>query len=176
MSAGELLPGFVDIQVNGFRGLNFSSAELTFSSAAQACRDYLAASACAAFCPTVVTASAAAYAHALPILATVCELPEFRGRLIGLHLEGPFIAKGGGLGAHDEASVRDPDAEYFDELCGYARGHVRILTLSAEAHGAAALVRHAVSRGVLVRTASPSSLCCAAPHAGPALGPAEQCS
>ena len=63
-----------------------------------------------------------------------------------------------------------------EELCELARGHVRILTLSAEAHGAAALVRHAVSRGVLVRTASPSSLCCAAPHAGPALGPAEQCS
>ena len=144
------LRGFVDIQVNGYQGISFTDPSLTLDDCCNCCRSYLAASGCAAFCPTVVTASDATYRHCLPVVAAACMLPEFKGRLLGIHLEGPFIATGGGLGAHPVDCVRSPDPVYFDELQTFAKGRVVLLTLSAEADGASRLTRHVVARGVKV--------------------------
>ena len=55
----------------------------------------------------------------------------------GIHLEGPFIATGGGLGAHPADCVRVPDPDYLAELCMLANDKVLLVTLSAEAEGAA---------------------------------------
>ena len=48
------IPGLIDLQVNGFRGVDFSSADLTATGFAQACRDIIAAGV-TAFLPTVIT-------------------------------------------------------------------------------------------------------------------------
>jgi len=75
--------------VNGFNGTNFSSVS-SVSAAKSALRGLLATG-LAACLPTVVSSSPAAYAAALPILAAALADPEFHGRALGLHLEGPFI-------------------------------------------------------------------------------------
>ena len=73
---------------------------------AQASRMYLLESNCAGFLPTVVTTSRKAYRSILPKLAELISLPEFRGRILGIHLEGPFISdKDGAVGAHNAAYV-----------------------------------------------------------------------
>ena len=96
MSSSLGIPGFIDCQVNGYKGVDFTgdgTIELTVESCAKACRDYLAESGCVAFCPTVITSHEHEYARNLPITAAVMEMPEFAGRLPGFHLEGPFLSQ-----------------------------------------------------------------------------------
>ena len=140
----------VDLQVNGYRGVSFSSPGLTETELAEACRGVLSAGT-SAFLPTLVTAAPATYERNLPLLAGVVGRDEFRGRLPGIHLEGPFISpQPGAVGAHNPAWVRPPDVKLFDEMCDRARGTVRLLTVAPEAPGALDLISHAAARGVTV--------------------------
>ncbi len=91
------IPGFVDLQVNGFVGVDFSSPDLTEESFVHACRALLQRGT-AAFLPTIITSPLEVYARNLPILARGIALPEFQGRLPGIHLEGPFISPSAGRG------------------------------------------------------------------------------
>ena len=144
------IPGFVDLQVNGYRGVNFSSADLTEESFARACRQVLA-SGTAAFLPTVITSPIEVYERNLPMLAKVIESGEFRGSLLGLHLEGPFISPApGAVGVHNPQWVRPPDVAFFDRLLDLSRGRIRMLTIAADQPGADDLARHAAGCGVVV--------------------------
>jgi len=145
-----LLPGLIDLQVNGYRGADFSGGELTAEDFARACRELLAAGT-TAFLPTLITSPAEIYERNLPLIARVLDEEEFRGRVLGIHLEGPFISReDGARGAHTAAWVRDPDRAYLDELIRLADGKVRLLTIAADQKGAEELSRHATSRGIAV--------------------------
>ncbi|HON91804.1 MAG TPA: amidohydrolase family protein [Sedimentisphaerales bacterium] len=145
-----ILPGLVDLQVNGYKGVDFSGGDLTEESFAQACRDMLAAGA-TAFLPTLITSPGEIYERNLPMIAKVLNAGEFRGRVLGIHLEGPFISRqDGARGAHDARWVRDPDPAYLDELIRLADGKIRLLTIAADQKGADELSRHAISRGIAV--------------------------
>ena len=150
----EGIPGFIDVQVNGYRGVDFTgdgSVPLTIESCAAACRAYLAEAGCIAFLPTIITSHEAEYAVTLPLVATVMEMPEFEGRLVGMHLEGPFLsAEPGAKGAHRSECMGPPSTEYFDRLCDMARGKIKIMTIAAELPGAAEFTAYAVSRGVTI--------------------------
>jgi len=144
------LPGFVDLQVNGFGGVDFSSPDLTQESFLRACRA-LFASGTAAFLPTVITSPAQTYRRNLPLIAAAMQLPELRGRLPGMHIEGPFISpQPGAVGAHNPDWVLPPSIEFFEKLREWAGGTVRLLTIAADQPGAAELARHAAIRGVRV--------------------------
>ena len=144
------VPGLVDLQVNGFKGIHFSDPSLTRESFAHACQGVLEAGT-TAFLPTVITSPAEVYEHNLPIIAAVMRSQEFRGRLIGIHLEGPFIsAQDGARGAHDSQWVTAPDVGYLEQLLEWADGRVKLLTIAAELQGAEDLARHARSRGIAV--------------------------
>jgi N-acetylglucosamine-6-phosphate deacetylase len=142
--------GFVDLQVNGFAGVDFSSPGLTEAELVRAWRALLAQGT-AAFLPTVITSPLDVYARNLPLLAQVLRRDEFRGRVLGLHLEGPFISpEPGVVGAHNPAHVRAPDVDLLARLLDWAEGRVRLLTLAAEVPGAADLARFARTRDVTV--------------------------
>ncbi|HOU14774.1 MAG TPA: N-acetylglucosamine-6-phosphate deacetylase [Anaerolineae bacterium] len=146
----RLPTGFVDLQVNGFLGVDFSSPALTEEDFVLACRALLAQGT-AAFLPTVITSTLDTYARNLPMMAEVMAREEFQGRLLGFHLEGPFISRvPGAVGAHNPAYVRDPDVALLEQLLNWAGGRVRLLTLAAELPGAEDLARCAVERGVAV--------------------------
>ena len=148
------IPGFIDVQVNGYKGVDFTGEgvrELTVESCADACRAYLAEAGCVAFCPTIITSHEHEYERTIPLLATVMEMPEFAGRLPGLHLEGPFLSpEDGAKGAHRAECMSPPSTEYFDRLLALARGKVAIMTIAAELPGAAEFTRYAVSKGVAI--------------------------
>lgn len=142
--------GYVDLQVNGFLGVDFSSPELTEADFILACRALLALGT-VAFLPTVITSSRQTYARNLPLMADVMAREEFQGRLLGFHLEGPFISRvPGAVGAHNPAYVCDPDVAWLEQLLDWAGGRVRLLTLAAELPGAEDLARCAVERGITV--------------------------
>ncbi len=147
---GAKVPGLVDLQVNGFKGVHFSDPSLTRESFALACRGVLEAGT-TAFLPTLITSPAEVYEHNLPIIAAAVLSEEFRGRLLGIHLEGPFIsAKDGARGAHDSRWIAEPDVGYLDKLLEWADGQVKLLTIAAELQGAEDLARRACSRGIAV--------------------------
>lgn len=104
-----------------------------------------------AYCPALITGSLEVYERNLRTLAGAVEDPGIGGRILGIHLEGPFISpEPGAVGAHPLRFVRDPDTELFDRLQEWAGGNIRILTLAPERPGAEKLIRHASERGVIV--------------------------
>jgi N-acetylglucosamine-6-phosphate deacetylase len=144
------LPGLIDLQVNGYRGVDFSGEGLTKEDFASACRQLLEAGT-TAFLPTLITSAAAIYERNLPIIAGVLGQEEFRGRVLGVHLEGPFIStEDGARGAHSAQWVREPDVACLKELIDLAQGTVRLITIAADQEGAEELSRYAGSHGVAV--------------------------
>ena len=144
------IPGFVDIQVNGYLGHNFNGPDLTDETFAEACRALLATGT-AAFVPTVSTAPLEIYERNLPLLARVAARDEFRGRVLGIHLEGPFLCpEPGARGAHNPDWMHPGDLDLLKRLLELADGHVRVLTVAPEVDGADTLARHAVEQGIAV--------------------------
>lgn len=144
------IPGLVDLQVNGYRGVNFSDLSLTADDFILACRGVLEAGT-TAFLPTVITSPAEVYEHNLPIIAAILKTQEFRGRLLGIHIEGPFISsQEGARGAHEPKWIRKPDVGFLEELIKWADGEVKLLTIAAEPQGAEELARFASQRGIAV--------------------------
>lgn len=141
---------FVDLQVNGFGGVDFSSPSLTVD----AVRQVVAALRCRgtrAFCPTVITSSPAVYNHVLPVLARAAEAPDLQEALLGIHLEGPFISpEEGAVGAHPRACVQVPSVQGFDRLHDLLGSSLRLVTLAPEQPGALAVIRRAVECHVRV--------------------------
>ena len=144
------LPGWIDLQVNGCGGVDFSDAGLTEEQAGRAFEQILA-SGTQAFLPTVVTNPAAVYERNLPLLAGLMKQEPFRSRVLGLHIEGPFISpEPGAVGAHPPDCVQPPDATLLDRMQEWSGGMVRLLTIAADVPGAEALCRHATDQGITV--------------------------
>ena len=144
------ISGFVDLQVNGFEGVDFSSPTLTEAELVRAFHG-ISAAGCAAFLPTVVTSSMRVYEHTLPLLARVLARPEFRNRVPGIHLEGPFVSpRPGVIGTHDGRYVAGADPDLLQRLQSLAAGRVCLLTMAAEIDGAPDLARCACESGMRV--------------------------
>jgi N-acetylglucosamine-6-phosphate deacetylase len=144
------IPGFVDLQVNGYHGVDFSSPEVSEVDLIRACRGMLAAGT-AAFLPTLITSPLPVYQRNLGLMAGVMARAEFEGPLLGIHLEGPFISsQPGAVGAHNPDWTLPPDADIFERLQGWAGGRIRLLTLAPELEGADRLAQHAAKSGVIV--------------------------
>jgi N-acetylglucosamine-6-phosphate deacetylase len=127
---GVAVPGFVDLQVNGFSGVDFFEADADgYRRAGEA----LLETGVTAFLPTFVTAPEAQLLAALREVPATADGP----RILGVHLEGPFLSPLR-LGIHPAAARRDPDVELLERLL--AAGPVRLVTLAPELPGADALV------------------------------------
>jgi N-acetylglucosamine-6-phosphate deacetylase len=150
ISNGIKIRGLVDLQVNGYKGVHFSDINLTQDDFILACRGVFEAGT-SAFLPTMITSPKEVYEHNLPIMAAVLQEAEFRGRLLGFHIEGPFIsAQNGTRGAHDAQWISKPDVDYLKQLIDWADNQVKLLTIAADLDGAEELCRYAVSRGIAV--------------------------
>jgi len=144
------IPGLVDLQVNGYKGVDFSSRDLTTADFMRASGQLLEAGT-TAFLPTMITSPQAVYKHNLPIIAKVMQSREFHGRLLGIHLEGPFISPEEGVcGAHNPAWIRTPDIDYLKQLIEWADGKVVLITIAAELKGAEQLAQYAVEQKIAV--------------------------
>jgi N-acetylglucosamine-6-phosphate deacetylase len=146
-----LVPGFFDLQVNGFAGRSFAEPNLTVEDVDYIARAVLQTGA-TRFLPTLVTAELETLAHGLSVLADAIErVPLVRAMCPGIHLEGPFIHPDDGpRGAHRRECVRDPSIPEYDRLRAAARGKIVMLTLAPERPGAIELIRHVASQGVIV--------------------------
>ncbi len=145
-----MAPEYVDLQVNGFGGVDFSSPDLTSETFAEACCG-LFARGTAKFLPTLVTSPESTYRRNLPIIAEALTDRELGPRIPGIHLEGPFISsEPGAVGAHNPQWVRAPDIALFNKLQEWSGNNIRLLTVAAEVDGVDELIRCATSAGVIV--------------------------
>jgi N-acetylglucosamine-6-phosphate deacetylase len=144
-------PAFWDIQVNGRLGVSFSDPGLTIDQVAAIVRAQ-AALGTARLCPTLITAPRDALRHGLATIADACErFPDVGRRVLGIHLEGPFISPLEGYrGAHPVEAVRDPDWDEFQSLQEVSGGRIVLVTMAPERSGALAFIREAVEAGVVV--------------------------
>ena len=109
-AGGLAVPGFVDLQVNGFAGVDFLTAEPDDYASAGAA---LAAAGVTAFQPTLISAPPESLRAALAHGAAAAERSPIR--LLGFHLEGPFLSPAR-RGAHPLEHLRDPDPALAEEL------------------------------------------------------------
>lgn len=138
------VPGFVDLQVNGFAGVDFLAADAAgYRRAGEA----LAATGVSAYQATLITAPEDELVAALAQAGAVRAASGPGPRLLGVHLEGPFLAPTR-LGAHPASARLDPDPALLRRLLG--AGPVTCVTLAPELAGALDLVDHLVARGVAV--------------------------
>ncbi|MDA3927030.1 MAG: amidohydrolase family protein [Kiritimatiellae bacterium] len=144
------LPGFVDLQVNGWKGVDFSAPGLSDSSFAEACRGVLS-SGIAAFLPTIITSDPEIYASSLPVIARAMKSAEFAGRVLGVHIEGPFISpEDGARGAHPLSAVKELDSDFLERLIELSDGSIKLLTVAAELKGIEEFIKYATARGICV--------------------------
>ena len=150
------VPGFVDLQVNGYLGTSFSDKELTRQTFADACKQILDDGGCSCILPTVITSPHETYEHVLPVMADVINNSSdygiARGRLLGIHMEGPFISpEAGARGCHPLESVLPrADPSLLQKYQQLAQGLVRLITVAAEVEGVEAFCHTARELGVAV--------------------------
>ena len=168
-----LAPGFVDLQVNGFQGVDFNHFPFSELDVLHATRA-LWQQGVTSYLPTVITASPLEITHAMQRLASACQQhPEVARAVPGFHLEGPFLSpEDGPRGAHPREAIRAPDIALFDSWQQAAQRRIRLLTLSPEWPQSDALIRHCVAQQVRVaigHTAATSEQIHAAVTAGATL-------
>jgi len=141
---GVAVPGFVDAHINGIAGVDFMTADAGgHARAAEA----LAAAGVVAYQPTFVSSPPGAYDGPLAAAAAAMAKPDVAARILGVHLEGPFLSSEW-PGAHDPGHLLKPDGALADRLCD--AGPVTMVTLAPELEGGLELVERLVRRGVTV--------------------------
>ncbi len=145
-----LAPGFIDLQVNGFAGVDYCSPFAPHDAIARSIRS-LYATGVTRFYPTVITGSPDDMAGALANLAAARRsLPEGTA-MAGFHVEGPHISpEEGPRGAHPQRWVRPPDFDEFQRLQAAAEDGIRLTTVSPEWPGAPRFIEQVVGLGVVV--------------------------
>lgn len=136
-----LVPGFVDLQVNGVDDVDVAVADGTDWDRLD---ELLARQGTTTWCPTLVSAPLDTYAAPLARIAAAAARPGARPAIAGAHLEGPFL--GAMPGAHPVEHIVDIDRRFLAALPPV----VAVVTLGPEVPGAAGAIRALVRRGVLV--------------------------
>jgi N-acetylglucosamine-6-phosphate deacetylase len=144
-----LLPGLLDLQVNGYAGIDFNDAQLTVANV-RTVVEKLWTLGVTGFCPTVITGPPDRMAASVRTISSACaQDADVAEAIIGTHLEGPWISPvDGARGAHPRDDVRAPDLAELRTLT--AAGDVAILTVAPELPGATELITAAVDLGIAV--------------------------
>src|SRR5437879_3747367 len=137
---GMAVPGFIDLQVNGFAGVDLSGAD---AEGYRVAGGALLATGVTAYRPTFITAPEEDLVAALRAVPAPASPPW----ILGAHLEGPFVSPRR-LGAHPGTARRDPDLAMMGRLLG--AGPVAQVTLAPELPGALELIDLLMARGVTV--------------------------
>jgi N-acetylglucosamine-6-phosphate deacetylase len=143
--------GFIDMQINGYDGVDFNDSRTTTEQIVGATRQ-LWRTGVTAFCPTLITGSDEHTTQCIRNLVRAAdESPVFARAMLGIHVEGPYISsEDGPRGAHPREHARRPDWDEFQRWQDVARGQIRILTLSPEWPESRAFIERVAESGVIV--------------------------
>ena len=140
---GTLVPGFVDLQVNGGAGVDLLDCD---EGGVERVSRYLAATGTTAFLATLISAPLQQVRRAVETLRRA--RPQ-GAEILGVHIEGPAINPSR-AGAHDRQSLRAPDDPEVQQMLADAFPNLRLVTLAPELPGAGDLITWLTGRGVVV--------------------------
>ena len=143
--------GYLDLQVNGFAGIDLNSDQLTEEELSTVCRR-MQEDGAAGFLPTVITADLEAMIARLDRIAKFRQADPLAQEVIwGVHIEGPFISSAAGyVGAHPVDAVRPPNVDDMKRLLEAAGGLTRIVTLAPELDEGLQVTRYLAGQGITV--------------------------
>jgi N-acetylglucosamine-6-phosphate deacetylase len=145
-----IAPGLIDIQINGYMGIDFSDQNLTIKGIRDATKALWKVGV-TTFLPTIITNDTKSLKRSLTILSGALNDEEIGMSIPGFHLEGPYVSPIKGFrGAHLEKYIRQPDWDEFLELQKAARNEIRLITLAPEVRGAIPFIRKCTETGVVV--------------------------
>lgn len=148
--AAIIAPTLFDIQVNGIRGIDLQSPDLSIEDI-RAITQELAAWGVSRWVPTLVTGPLERIERGCRVIAEALREPALARAIPGIHIEGPYISPiDGPRGAHAQQYVRNPSLREFDRLYRAAEGRVLYVTLAPELPGAISFIKALVRRGVVV--------------------------
>lgn len=163
-------PGFLDIQVNGYMGSDYSLEALSEEHISKIIF-HLNRSGTTQHVPTIITSPRERIVRNLRTITQAMKHSEDTVRaILGIHIEGPFVSPiDGPRGAHNSAYVRPPDLDEFNEWQEAAEGRIILVTVSPEWEGAVKFIEAISSVGVTAaigHTAAPPDRIRAAVEAG----------
>lgn len=143
------LPGFIDTHVHGIEGLDITSNPSPETIIEMSMR--LVKYGVTSFVPTTVTAP-----H--EVLLAVCRAiyeaknlwrPGYGARILGVHLEGPYISREM-AGAQNPNYIRSPSIQELKEYMEASRGNIVQITIAPEIEKAIELILYAKQHGIVV--------------------------
>lgn len=140
--SGVLIPGFVDMHCHGGGGKYFSAKTLPEIEVAIATHRLHGTT---TLCASLVTEPLG------PLEEQIARLVPFaeRGEIVGIHLEGPYLAESR-CGAHDPKLLRSPSVDELMRLVKTGKGFIKMVTIAPELEGAIQAIEFLVSEGVVV--------------------------
>lgn len=135
-----VVPGFVDVHIHGCAGADTCDAT---REALEAMAAFLLAHGVTSFCPTTMTTSRETIQAALLAAKNMMDHPmEGGARVVGVNMEGPFIAKER-KGAQKEEDILPPDFPLFQQFYEESGGIVRLVDVAPEQPGGLEFVEKA---------------------------------
>lgn len=146
-----IAPSLLDLQINGFAGVDFQGDDLTLEELLRAARA-LRRHGCARWLLTLITDSWPRLTARLRHLQGLrARSPELRRAILGFHLEGPFLsAKPGFCGTHPPDLMCDPTPEHLHHLRDLVPSDPLLLTIAPERPGALPAIELAIALGLRV--------------------------
>lgn len=138
-----IAPGYIDLQINGAFGIDFSLQPEKINDVAKLLPRY----GVTAFLPTIISSSHESYRHIFSHLRDRTFMPKIAANL-GLHLEGPFFNPKF-CGAHETCYIRTFEEESIEEFFSDMEA-VKIITLAPEVQGASKLIGQLRQKNIIV--------------------------
>ncbi len=147
----KFVAGYVDLQVNGFAGVDFNQPTTTIAQLRRAA-DAMIAEGVALALPTIITGAVDVMCQCIRTLRGAIEQDAVCARLFaGIHVEGPFISRVTGyIGAHPPQHALDADMQALEQLFHAGGGAIKLVTLAPEIDRSGAMTRYLVERNVRV--------------------------
>ena len=144
-------PGFTDIQVYGYGGLDYNELYGDVLALGQISRKLLSFGVTSHF-PTIITNSPEKISALIQQVVQLRQLDSLAHSCItGIHIEGPFISpEDGPRGAHFREFVQAPNWNLFQKWIKESEGLIRMITLSPEWEGSTTFIEKCVESGILV--------------------------
>jgi N-acetylglucosamine-6-phosphate deacetylase len=144
-------PGFTDIQVNGYGGIDYNEIQSNPMNLAEISRLLYKEGVTTHF-PTIITNDPAQISQLILQIVSLRKSDEFsRMSIEGLHIEGPFISPiDGPRGAHPKEFVCAPDWSLVQKWQNESKGLIKMITLSPEWENMVPFIERCMEHGILV--------------------------
>ena len=145
-----ICPGLIDTQVNGYKGIDYSSPTLSEEGIVSICREFRKHGISQHFATIVTRPNNIILKNIKTIINAKKNNPYVDKSISGIHIEGPFISPDDGpRGAHDSNYVKSADIGLLDSWLEAAKGVLKTITIAPEIPNAIELIAHAKKRGLI---------------------------